>query len=693
MSSNVEFKLTFVDLNDLSGILVGETFALDATFTDVRTEEAQSVFSGFADINFDPTYIQVDGIEFAPSFGFVRTGVIQNAEGLVDEIGAISSVFMPTSPNPSFRLNMTALAAGSTTITTDAGESSLSEITVFGLDADQRDNTLFEGLTLDIQEPLPELQVSDRIISEEDGTVGVPVSLSTARDAEITVAYSTVAGTAIAGEDFENLSGTLTFLPGETEKIIDLAIIDDGLVEAEETFFLTLQNASGAEISNRPGEVTITDNDQALVSIDDITVSEAEATAQFTVNLSNPSASEVTVDFATDDLRVAVFPLPKGTTTPGQDYASTSGTLTFAPGEVTKTIDVGLIDDQIVEGNEVFSVSLDNATGAEILKGRGKATIADDDQALIAISDVTVNEADGTAQFSVSLSNPSVDEITVDFATKDLSAIANQDYLSTSGSLTFLSGETTQTLTVDLIDDLTPEGTEQFQVDLSNPVGATLLADQGQATILDGDPPLIRIIYGTPGRDTLIGTLDRNIISGLADDDVIIGGLSDDLIFGNEGDDVLNGDYDIPWANLSVGGNDILYGGGGNDRIGGGVGNDIIFGDVGNDILFGDAGDDILWGGAGDDTLTGDQSVSRGRDTFVLTPGEGTDTILDFRLGEDVLGLGNALTFEQLSITASGSNTQISLAGSNTLLVTLEQVDTNQLLTAIAMGGEVFVPV
>ena len=113
-----------------------------------------------------------------------------------------------------------------------------------------------------------------------------------------------------------------------------------------------------------------------------------------------------------------------------------------------------------------------------------------------------------------------------------------------------------------------------------------------------------------------------------------------------------------------MGGDDIIYGGAGADRIGGKSGNDTLYGDDDDDIIFGDAGDDIIYGGAGNDTLVGDDfSGGRsGSDIFMLATGEGTDTILDFGAGIDLLGLLGSLSFGQLEIVQEGQNTAINLA-------------------------------
>jgi hypothetical protein len=138
-----------------------------------------------------------------------------------------------------------------------------------------------------------------------------------------------------------------------------------------------------------------------------------------------------------------------------------------------------------------------------------------------------------------------------------------------------------------------------------------------------------------------------------------IGGSGNDILTGTAGNDSLNGGN----------GNDSLIGNGGNDTLIGDNGTDFLVGSAGNDLLNGDNGSDTLRGGLGTDTLTG----SNGQDVFVFASGEGMDTITDFSLGSDKIGLTGGLTFGNLSF----SGNQI-LMGSDVLAV-LTGVNTNSL--------------
>ena len=151
-----------------------------------------------------------------------------------------------------------------------------------------------------------------------------------------------------------------------------MSVNGDATVEPDETFTVNLSGASGATIANGTATGTIVNDDIASLAIGDTTVTEGDSgttTASFPVILSDPSASAVTVGFATSN----------GTAVAGSDYTSTSGTLTFNPGEVAKTISVPIKGDTVFEPTETFSVNLSNPVGATIADGSATGTILDND--------------------------------------------------------------------------------------------------------------------------------------------------------------------------------------------------------------------------------------------------------------------------------------------------------------------------
>ncbi|MEO1180217.1 MAG: S8 family serine peptidase, partial [Cyanobacteria bacterium J06636_28] len=232
--------------------------------------------------------------------------------------------------------------------------------------------------------------------------------------------------------------------------------------------------------------------------------------------------------------------------------------------------------------------------------------------------------------------------------------------------------------------DLDNPNTAGFDVGFDAASGFGLIqADGALQTLLNRRTPApAPIMVGTNQADTMIGTAEQDTIQSLAGDDQIFGvagndeiyggvgndtingGPGDDLILGNDGDDILRGDDN----NATDGGRDRIFGGAGNDRIGGKAGDDQLFGDAGNDSIWGGLGNDVLWGGLGDDILTGGNGNTglSDQDTFVLSAGSGTDTITDFDLATDLIGLSdisaNDLTFIDNTIQL-GTDTLAILTG------------------------------
>jgi probable HAF family extracellular repeat protein len=223
--------------------------------------------------------------------------------------------------------------------------------------------------------------------------------------------------------------------------------------------------------------------DTPLIGIDDVTVTEGHTgtrTAAFVVTLSTASGGPVTVAFATAN----------GTATAGSDYQAASGTVSFAPGETTKTVTVPVNGDRAGEPNETFVVNLSQPTGNAVLTdGQGAGTIVDDEPR-ISVGDVAKKEGhSGTTLFvfTVTLSAASDVPVTVVFATANGTAKAGEDYNATSGTLTFAPGETSKTITVVVRGDKKREEDETFFVDLSSAFGALLMDWRGLGTIQDDD--------------------------------------------------------------------------------------------------------------------------------------------------------------------------------------------------------------
>ncbi|MGI8979592.1 MAG: Calx-beta domain-containing protein, partial [Pirellulaceae bacterium] len=230
--------------------------------------------------------------------------------------------------------------------------------------------------TIRNDDPVPTLAINNRSVLEgNSGTTNLvfTVSLSAVSGQPVTVHFATANGTATAGSDYQTASGTLTIPAGQASGTITVLVTGDRLAEPNETFVVNLTAPANAIIADSQGEGTILDN-EPRISINDVSLLEGRSGRQslvFTVTLSAAYDQAVTMSYRTVD----------GTaTTSNSDYIASTGTLTFAPGERTKTITIRVVGDRRFEGNEVFYLDLfGNSSNSLFDKWRGIGTILNDD--------------------------------------------------------------------------------------------------------------------------------------------------------------------------------------------------------------------------------------------------------------------------------------------------------------------------
>ncbi len=359
------------------------------------------------------------------------------------------------------------------------------------------------------------LSVSDATLVE--GAAGTTsavftVGLAAASNQTISVDYATVNGSATSGSDYLAASGALTFAPGETSKTIAITINGDALNESNETFSLHLSGVVNAFIDDAPGLGTILNDDPLpALSVNDVVLTEGNAGTKnlsFIVRLSATSGRTVSVDYAT----------LAGTAAPGSDFTSASGTLTFNPGQLTKTLNIAIHGDTVSEADETFLLRLSNPANTVLLDAEASGLI-DNDDTFLSISDSSIAEGDsglGEVSFTVSLSAPVDFEVRVNYATANGGAAAGSDYISTSGTLVFAPGISSQTASVLISNDLRNELDETLYLNLSSPANAQLADSQGLATIVDNDPLPSLSISDTSISEGDSGTRNLNFTARLS---------------------------------------------------------------------------------------------------------------------------------------------------------------------------------
>ncbi len=221
------------------------------------------------------------------------------------------------------------------------------------------------------------------------------------------------------------------------------------------------------------------------LSINDVTVTEGNlgtVTATFTITQSARGKSSVRYSTAA------------GTASSPADYLARSGTLKFAGGHKTNKVAITVVGDTLDEANETFFVRLTNPVGVTLADDEGKGTITDNDAPPTVSSVATLTVPEGNtgdtpfASVDVTLSAASGRQVSVDFTTVNGSATAGSDYDLTAGTLDFAAGQTAASVVVPVNGDIDAEGDETFDVDLANPVNATLGAHPTVVTIQDNDP-------------------------------------------------------------------------------------------------------------------------------------------------------------------------------------------------------------
>ena len=377
------------------------------------------------------------------------------------------------------------------TLTFDTGSAITVAVPTIDDDIDEPVETLGLSLTAPVNAELPVDSAISTIedndeppaisIAEASGVegevAGFPVTLSDPSGFEVSVAYSTSDGTAVEGADYQAVEGSLSFRPGETTATVAIPLIQDSLNEPEERFTVSLSTPANATLAAATAEGLIIDDDfVAQLAVAGGTGVEG-GTVEFLVTLDTSSNQTVTVDYATIG----------ETAHEDTDYEPVHGALTFLPGESARTVAVTLVNDDVHEDDETFTLNLSMAENAAISTASATGTIVDDDAAPeLAISGGTATEG-GTIGFTVTLTGSTSQTATVDYATVDGTAIADDDYATTAGTLTFVPGETVATFAVTIADDDAYEAEESFEAMLSSPVNATLAIRAATGTILDDD--------------------------------------------------------------------------------------------------------------------------------------------------------------------------------------------------------------
>ena len=364
----------------------------------------------------------------------------------------------------------------------------------------------------DDEKPVLSLTTTNFTLPEDDvsGQINFDVKLSGATGQNVSFDYGMLDVTTTKGIDYtEAAERTITIVAGETKGSFSIPIINDTLVEGNETFILSFSKLSGAVYpnGNRISEtITIFDNDSTILSFDTTDFNVAESVGS--------SGFEVTVMLSTTASRDVSFYywMLDGSATKGVDYSeATNRSLTIPAGQVTTSFAIPIIDDALRENSETFTLNLTSLSGAAFPNGNDTLSkivnIIDDETPTISITttNFSIGEDAGTDGIIVNfeLQHSNSYDVQFTYTTENISAIAGIDYRNTTGTLTISSGETTGLISVPILEDENVELSETFRINLRSLGGAQFVTNltnshQLTITILDNDAPSLSITGGLP---------------------------------------------------------------------------------------------------------------------------------------------------------------------------------------------------
>lgn len=517
-------------------------------------------------------------------------------------------------------------------------------------------------------------------------------------------------------------SGSLTFADGETYKDIVIRVQGDDVLGPDQGFEVVLSDPQGVDLINdRASGTIVNDDSQFAIRVVDSVLAEgndgATTVFRFTVTRSGDTSVAASIDWS-------VFGSGSAPAD-AADFAGgvlPTGTLSFAAGETSKTLEIPVYGDNLGESDEQFTVQLSSSAGGvsvNPMQGSARATIQGDDVALtvLALDSSRFEGNPGTTTpltYRILRAGPSDAALTLSYS---IAGAVNADDFGVplTGTVTLAAGISEMVFSLPVRGDSLREGDEAFTLTFSHPAivgGSTslpgLIRDDDLGLGITGPDS---VLEGDSGSRTLTFEISRNPSAsaetfywgvqpgagqGVDGDDFggalpsgsvtfAAGSTTASFSFSVSGDRtveadellsiVLRSSANSPYVLLSKdvilrnddvagAGDDLLTGTAGADTLAGLGGNDRLFGGAGSDVLDGGDGDDLLVGGSGADVLSG----GAGADRFhYSSPSDGMDAILDFQAGVD------RLTFDPSAFSVSGS-TSVSQAYAGDVMETLAQL-------------------
>jgi len=323
-----------------------------------------------------------------------------------------------------------------------------------------------------------QLGASDYGVSVHDGMVTLAVTRGGNLASPASVDYATADGSATDGEDYFGNSGTLAFAPGEAIQFVEVSVLGDAASPASRTFGVSLSapdgNARLGAVTSATVEIQNSDSVVQFASAE-YSVSADEGTATLTITRAGNTSLPGTVDYATADDSAHA----------SRDYTARSGTVSFDPGQASRTISVPVLVHASGAPSVSFTVGLSGENGA-FLGSRTTAVVTVRNEHSVVEFDApaeTVSNDDGVASLVVRRTGNTSLAGAVAYATFSDTAVAGTDYAAETGVLSFAAGQETGSIPVSLLLNPLAPAPRVFGVTLSDAAGGAVIGHDDTARV------------------------------------------------------------------------------------------------------------------------------------------------------------------------------------------------------------------
>ena len=359
---------------------------------------------------------------------------------------------------------------------------------------------------------IPEISINDITVYENNTTADFLVSMSGTSEHNVTVSFATSNVEALAGSDYVSSSDTITIEAGLTSKIISIPLVNDYILESDETFNISLSNPSmNVTMLDGTGTATILSDvgqDVTTLSLSgDANVSEGSETV-YTISLSQPAATNLDIDVNLTHI-----------STISGDISSLQSYYTIVAGSTSTTITLSAVDDNISNGIDIYSINLagtsygGNFESLNINTTPIETSIIDNDISSLSINDVMVDENESVITFTVSMDKIADEDVTFEYFTADTNTTAGSDYTSLNAIATIQAGANSIDINTTILNDSASEGVEIFTLNLQNVSSNAIIADGvGIGSIYDEAIVMVD--------DNITGVEDMNVTGNVFDNDI-----------------------------------------------------------------------------------------------------------------------------------------------------------------------------